>query len=145
MTFIGQIRIEGPLFGNPQPFRMAYLFMTDLEDGEGVDLQTNDPDAGENAVVIQPGHYPGPARPLETGPTVAVNTLSYNTLLDTNSSNQPVEPVWSLDELMAQAEAYRAAHPFEPLDPASGSEFAMSTQRVEEPPYLSEAERFADA
>lgn len=62
MTFIGQIRIEGPLFGNPQPFRMAYLFMTDLEDGEGVDLQTNDPDAGENAVVIQPGHYPGPAR-----------------------------------------------------------------------------------
>jgi hypothetical protein len=144
MTFIGQIRIEGPLFGNPQPFRMAYLFMTDVEDGEGGDLQTYDPNAGENAVVIQPGNYPGPARPLATGPTVEVNTLSFNALPGTQLPGQPVEPVWSLDELTAQAEAHRALYPFEPLDPASGKEFAIVAQRVEEHPYVGEAERYAE-
>lgn len=144
MTFIGQIRIEGPLFGNPHPFRMAYLFMTDVEDGEGSDLQTYDPNAGENAIVIQPGNYQGLARPLATGPSVDVNTLSFNTLLGAQLPGQPVEPVWSLDELTAQAEAHRALYPFEPLDRASGKEFAIFTQRVEEHPYVREAERFAE-
>jgi hypothetical protein len=144
MTFIGQIRIEGPLFGNSQPFRMAYLFMTDVEGSEVGDLQTHDPDAGENAVVIQPGKYQGPTRRLVTGPTVRVNTLSYNTMPDVKPSNQLVEPVWSQDEATALAEAYRASYPFVPLDPALGSEFVISTQRVEESPYLSEAERFAE-
>jgi hypothetical protein len=144
MTFIGQIRIEGPLFGNPQPFRMAYLFMTDVEDSEESDLQTYDPDAGENAVVIQPGNYQGPTRPLGTGPTVGVNTLSYNTIPDAGLPDYPVRPVWSLDEAMARADEYRSAHPFKPLEPASGSEFAIGTHRVEEHPYISEEELFAE-
>lgn len=141
MTFIGQIRIEGPLFGNPQPFKMAYLFMTDVEDSEESDLQTYDPEAGENAVVIQPGTYQGLARPLFTGPTVEVNTLSYNTIPDARLPDQPVDSVWSLDELVAKADEFRSLYPFTPLEPALGSEFAIFTQRAEEHPYISEVER----
>ncbi len=143
MTFIGQIRIEGALFGNPQPFRMAYLFITDVEDSEGGELQTHDPDAGENAVVIQPGNYQEPARPLLTGPTVEVNTLSYNTIPDAKFPDQQVAPVWSLNELMTQADEFRSLCPFKPLEPGLGSEFVMCSQRVDEHPYISEVERFA--
>lgn len=138
MTFIGQIRIEGPLFGNPEPFRMAYLFITDGGEEHDGTLPTYDPDAGENAIVIQPGTYHGLSQPLHTGPTVKVNTLSYNTVFEPRISTSPIEPVWSIDDAMARAEAYRASYPFVPLDPALGSEFNITTQQVEEYPYTND-------
>ncbi|MGP3956329.1 hypothetical protein ACTWPT_10060 [Nonomuraea sp. 3N208] len=47
MTFIGQFRLPGP-----EP-RMAYLFMT----GEDIDC-TYESEAGENALIVQPGRVP---------------------------------------------------------------------------------------
>ncbi|MEV0159825.1 hypothetical protein [Nonomuraea fuscirosea] len=47
MGFIGQFRLPG------QPLRMAYLFM-----GGRCEL-TFEPDAGENALIVQPGRVPG--------------------------------------------------------------------------------------
>jgi hypothetical protein len=58
MQFIGQIALDRDLFGDV-PARMAYLFMTDT-DGSA---ETWDPNAGENAVVLQPSIYPGAALP----------------------------------------------------------------------------------
>lgn len=51
MQFLCQVALEPELFEVP-PGRMAYLFMTG-SDGEYVD-GTWDPEAGENAVVVQP-------------------------------------------------------------------------------------------
>lgn len=50
MYLIGQFRIDGP--DDPGPV-LAYVFMSSDEDGIVED--TWDPDAGENAVIIQPG------------------------------------------------------------------------------------------
>jgi len=68
MKFICQIVLYPEIFGQVSG-RMAYLFMTDLEQQV---VPAWDPDAGENAVIIQPS-----ARPLrvkttaaETGPTL---------------------------------------------------------------------------
>lgn len=62
MEFICQVALDPHLFGDI-PGRMAYIFMAD--DGE-----TWDPDAGDNAVIIQPGNCDIPTRPLLTGPTL---------------------------------------------------------------------------
>ena len=63
MSFIAQVRLEPSVFGKIQG-QMAYLFMTDDEDG-GL---TSDPEAGENAVIIQPdGQLPTYVEPLQAG------------------------------------------------------------------------------
>lgn len=66
MQFIAQVAIDARVFPNAVA-RMAYVFMTDLHGGD----PTWDPDAGENAVILQPGLTPALAHaPLYTGPTV---------------------------------------------------------------------------
>jgi hypothetical protein len=66
MTFICQIVIEPKIFGEMQG-RMAYLFMT----GDEVRIdRTWDPDAGENAVIIQPGSAHIETKQLVNGPTL---------------------------------------------------------------------------
>src|SRR5689334_4419099 len=67
MQFICQIALDPLLFGDI-PGRMAYVFMADGAN-EYVDF-TWDPDAGENAVVIQPGDYDLPTKLLTEGPTL---------------------------------------------------------------------------
>jgi uncharacterized protein YwqG len=66
MRFIGQVALDPRLFG-ALPAKMAYLFMTDED--QFVD-GTYDPDAGENAVVLQPGKCAGPTLNLAEGPTL---------------------------------------------------------------------------
>jgi hypothetical protein len=74
MQFMGQIQLVPELFG-PLEAQMAYLFfMTDAYMEEAVlthgHPDTFDPDAGENAVILQPGIYRGPILPLTDGPTL---------------------------------------------------------------------------
>ena len=54
MTFICQIALYPEIFGQTVG-RMAYIFMTDLEEKV---VPAWDPDSGENAVIIQPGRQP---------------------------------------------------------------------------------------
>lgn len=68
MRFIGQIKLAD-VPGLVTTAQMAYLFMTDEEDGEFVD-GTYEPDSGENAIVLQPGEYELPYEELEEGPTL---------------------------------------------------------------------------
>jgi uncharacterized protein YwqG len=68
MRFICQIALNKELFPNTAA-QMAYLFMTDEEDGEFVD-GTYEPDGGENAVILQPGTTNLPTKNLATGPTL---------------------------------------------------------------------------
>jgi uncharacterized protein YwqG len=68
MRFICQIALNQELFPGAAA-RMAYLFMTDEEDGEFVD-GTYEPDGGENAVLLQPGTAPVPTASLAQGPTL---------------------------------------------------------------------------
>ena len=63
MQFIAQIAIDRRIFPNSVA-RMAYIFMTD----DAVD--TFDPDAGENAVILQPAATSIAHAPLYTGPTL---------------------------------------------------------------------------
>jgi uncharacterized protein YwqG len=66
MRFICQIAIDPEIFG-PIHAKMAYIFITDEDtfvDG------TWEPDGGENAVILQPGHIVVPVKPLATGPTL---------------------------------------------------------------------------
>ncbi len=66
MQFIAQVAIDPRVFPNAVA-RMAYIFMTDVDGGD----PTWDPDAGENAVILQPGLPTTLAHaPLHTGPTV---------------------------------------------------------------------------
>jgi uncharacterized protein YwqG len=68
MRFICQIALSESMFPHT-PARMAYLFMTDEEDGEFVD-GTYEPDGGENAVILQPGNAPVPTTDVAQGPTL---------------------------------------------------------------------------
>ncbi len=68
MRFIGQIALDQALFPCVQA-QMAYLFMTDEEDGNFVD-GTYEPDGGENAVILQPGVLTVPTKELAQGPTL---------------------------------------------------------------------------
>ncbi len=68
MRFICQIKLTKDLFPVTTA-QMAYLFMTDEDDGEFVD-GTYDPDGGENAVILQPGVAAAPTKKLTQGPTL---------------------------------------------------------------------------
>lgn len=67
MRFIAQVALEAPLFAGSGG-RMAYLFMTD--DPEQYVDGTWEPEGGENAVVVQPGHFAGPTVALAQGPAL---------------------------------------------------------------------------
>ncbi|HEY7348346.1 MAG TPA: hypothetical protein VH599_08525 [Ktedonobacterales bacterium] len=73
MQFIAQIPLYSELFG-PLQAQMAYVFMTDLfmkgEVRAGRTVATENPDRGENAVILQPGIWTGPTLPLTAGPTL---------------------------------------------------------------------------
>ncbi len=73
MQFICQVALDAGLFRVPSG-KMAYLFMSGGAEGEYVD-ETWDPEAGENAVIIQPSTerpYDGRLEtvPSATGPTL---------------------------------------------------------------------------
>ena len=68
MRFICQISIRDDLHANLAA-KMAYLFMTEEEDGEFVD-GTYEPEGGENAAILQPGNVECPFSPLHQGPTL---------------------------------------------------------------------------
>lgn len=67
MKFICQIVLYPEIFGQLAG-KMAYIFMTDLEKQV---VPAWDPDAGENAVLIQPGHpFRGKTQASSIGPTI---------------------------------------------------------------------------
>lgn len=68
MRFICQVKLTRDLFPDTAA-EMAYLFMTDEENGEFVD-GTYEPDGGENAVILQPGAATVPTTSLTQGPTL---------------------------------------------------------------------------
>lgn len=81
MRFVGQVALQpdGDAFiasgggVGDGPGRLAYIFVTHGDHGqddESFDPDVVFPDGGENAVVVQPGTYSGPSRPLTTGPTL---------------------------------------------------------------------------
>jgi uncharacterized protein YwqG len=65
MAFICQIVLVPELFGDTAG-KLAYIFMTD----DGYVDETWDPDAGENAVIIQPGNTGVETQPLMNGPAI---------------------------------------------------------------------------
>jgi uncharacterized protein YwqG len=68
MMFICQLELFKELFPETMG-EMAYLFMTD--DEEGLVDGTWEPDGGENAIIIQPGGMVTyPISPINTGPTL---------------------------------------------------------------------------
>ena len=70
MSFVGQFVLYPEIFG-PIEARMAYIFMYDDEPFvNGTWLS----DSGENAVILQPGMWSGPARSSATGPTLRHTT-----------------------------------------------------------------------
>ncbi|GIG88168.1 YwqG family protein [Plantactinospora endophytica] len=72
MRFVCQIVLEPELVG-AGPVRLAYVFVTHGDHGRDVEEFDPDvvlPDGGENAVVVQPGAFAGPTRPLTSGPTL---------------------------------------------------------------------------
>ena len=87
MRFLAQVAIDPQIFPNAVA-RMAYLFMTN--DGDGSE-PTWDPDAGENAVILQPGlPSPVPHVPLYTGPTLMT------------PGTGPDDPTWKALEYAAE-------------------------------------------
>jgi uncharacterized protein YwqG len=68
MRFVCQIKLTKELFPEATA-HMAYLFMTDEENGEFVD-GTYEPDGGENAVILQPGATVHSTTTLTEGPTL---------------------------------------------------------------------------
>jgi hypothetical protein len=69
MQFICQIALDPVLFGD-LPTQMAYLFLTDWKYA-GVFPNTMEPEADENAVILQPGGaWTGPSLPLHEGPSL---------------------------------------------------------------------------
>ena len=72
MRFLCQIALEPELAGGG-PGRIAYVFVTHGDHGHDVDAFDPDvifPDGGENAVIVQPGTFAGPASALTSGPTL---------------------------------------------------------------------------
>lgn len=75
MRFICQILLDPSLFGKSRKTRMAYLFLTQAERDEieygAFDPDIIFPDAGENAVIVQPGgRCLVETKPLKIGPTL---------------------------------------------------------------------------
>jgi uncharacterized protein YwqG len=69
MRFIGQIALDADLFGDT-PGRMAYLFMTELDDDANFVEGTWEADGGENAVIVQPGEPLVPVENRAEGPAL---------------------------------------------------------------------------
>jgi uncharacterized protein YwqG len=67
MQFICQLALEE--LGFTTRAKMAYLFMTDGDDGEFVD-GTYESDGGENAVILQPGTTEVPTSSIKDGPSL---------------------------------------------------------------------------
>jgi hypothetical protein len=100
MQFLTQVAVDPHIFPNAAA-RMAYLFVTN--DGDGSE-PTWDPDAGENAVILQPGlPSPVPYAPLYTGPTLWT------------PGTGPEDPTWKhleyAAELTLQSEPAFMSHP----------------------------------
>jgi hypothetical protein len=71
MRFLGQFALGADLFSLCAA-QMAYLFITEAQTyAEG----TWRADAGENAVILQPGRWNGPTMPLSQGPTLYERVL----------------------------------------------------------------------
>ena len=68
MRFICQIALDETLFPGSAG-KVAYLFMTEEEDGSFVD-STYEPDGGENAIIIQPGKSSSACCDQAEGPTL---------------------------------------------------------------------------
>lgn len=71
MRFVGQIALDPEITAGEG--RLAYVFVTHGDHGRDVEEFDPDvifPDGGENAVVVQPGRFSGPTRPLVSGPTL---------------------------------------------------------------------------
>jgi len=66
MRFICQVALYPEIFGNVKG-KMAYIFMTDGEDGEDYVDGTWEPEGGENAVIIQPNGANVATKPLSSG------------------------------------------------------------------------------
>ena len=79
MLFVGQIELNGDLFGDTVG-KMAYIFIDGDEDGQG----TWEPDGGLNAVIIQPGNNDIKTVSDATGPTCPVNDYPVDFELDEN-------------------------------------------------------------
>lgn len=86
MVFIGQVSLDHALFPGAKG-RMAYLFVTGDDDYVN-GAEPWDPDAGENAIVVQPGDKP------------IVDT--------TDSATGPTTLTWAPGTTSAQPEIYRA-------------------------------------
>ncbi len=71
MRFLCQVALEPVLFG-PTAGKMAYIFISDPDDGYAED--TWELDSGENAVIVQPGRPLVRTEPLATGPTLMRST-----------------------------------------------------------------------
>jgi Domain of unknown function (DUF1963) len=68
MKFICQIRLYPEFFGALEA-QMAYIFMTDYT-GKSALPKTWEPEAGENAVILQPGIWTETTLPLTEGPSL---------------------------------------------------------------------------
>ena len=69
MTFVCQVALAPEVFGR-QHAKMAYVFMTEYS-GQDLYPETWLPDAGENAVLLQPGGWSAPTVPLVEGPSLS--------------------------------------------------------------------------
>jgi hypothetical protein len=92
MRFICQVAIDPLLFGNA-PSSVAYLFITD---GETFVDNTWDAEGGENALVVQPGHYDGPMLLLREGPTL-------QTWLADEGERRPVQIEYAVELVPGEA------------------------------------------
>ena len=115
MRFIGQIELRSE-YGFNTPAKMAYLFMTEEEDGEFVD-GTYEPDGGENAVILQPGSTSIPTTDKSEGPTLF-----------------KMVSVKGKDRLQEQACEFRVA-----LTKAEDIEFVSEVERFKMPKEKAEA------
>jgi len=75
MRFIGQISLDPSLFRTTA--QMAYLFMTGADEEEFVDEETWDANAGENAVILQPGVTDIPTTRITEGPKLFQRVWTY--------------------------------------------------------------------
>lgn len=75
MIFIGQVALKDSNLFPGAVAQMAYVFIADEPD------KTGDPDAGENAVVLQPGAFDAPHSALSSGPTISAYDPTDGTVL----------------------------------------------------------------
>lgn len=86
MSFIGQIKLEPSVFGNIEA-QMAYIFVASDEDFDNGAGLTFDDEAGDNAVIIQPGgRLPTYVEALKEG-------KAYMDKIELEQKILPVEPL----------------------------------------------------